>query len=109
MKEIICKIKFWFWVLWFWFYYFLLDFHFFYKSEQKVEQVATNTNINELLLRDYSYKMGDNQKKILVLLSFLDPECESCAIYSEVVKKLYKEYYKDIQIVVKYLDNHKKL
>ena len=50
--------------------------------------------------------MGDNQKKILVLLSF-DPECESSLIYSEVVKKLYKEYYKDIQIVVKYLDNHK--
>lgn len=50
--------------------------------------------------------MGDNQKNISVV-EFLDPECESCAIYSEVVKKLYKEYYKDIQIVVKYLDNHK--
>lgn len=83
-----------------------IGFSFFYKSEQKVEQVATNTNINELLLRDYSYKMGDNQKNISVV-EFLDPECESCAIYSEVVKKLYKEYYKDIQIVVKYLDNHK--
>ena len=83
-----------------------IGFSFFYKSEQKVEQVATTPNINELLLRDYSYKMGDNQKNISVV-EFLDPECESCAIYSEVVKKLYKEYYKDIQIVVKYLDNHK--
>ncbi|GAB1466931.1 hypothetical protein MASR2M54_24310 [Aliarcobacter cryaerophilus] len=46
-----------------------IGFSFFYKSEQKVEQVAMTPNINELLLRDYSYKMGDNQK-ILVLLSF---------------------------------------
>ncbi|MDY0180710.1 thioredoxin domain-containing protein [Aliarcobacter skirrowii] len=85
---------------------FFVGFSFFYKNDSKSTQNIAVENINELLVRDYSYKMGDNSKNISVV-EFLDPECESCAIYSTVVKKLYKEYYGDIQIVVKYLDNHK--
>src|SRR5574344_316576 len=85
---------------------FFVGFSFFYKNDSKSTQNIAVENINELLVRDYSYEMGENSKNISVV-EFLDPECESCAIYSTVVKKLYKEYYKDIQIVVKYLDNHK--
>lgn len=85
---------------------FFVGFSFFYKNDSKSTQNIAIENINELLVRDYSYKMGDNSKNISVV-EFLDPECESCAIYSTVVKRLYKEYYGDIQIVVKYLDNHK--
>ena len=85
---------------------FFAGFSFFYKNDSKSTQNIAVENINELLVRDYSYKMGDNSKNISVV-EFLDPECESCAIYSTVVKRLYKEYYGDIQIVVKYLDNHK--
>jgi len=86
---------------------------FFYQNEQQNRHTQSVGDIkefkiknDELLLRDYSFKMGDNTKNINVV-EFLDPECEACAIYSLVVKKLYKEYYKDIQIVIKYLDNHK--
>jgi len=86
---------------------------FFYQSEKQNKHIKSVEDAEEfeikhkeLLLRDYSFKMGDNKKDISVV-EFLDPECESCAIYSLVVKKLYKEYYKDIQIVIKYLDNHK--
>ena len=85
---------------------FFVGFSFFYKNDSKSTQNIAGENINELLVRDYSYKMGDNSKNISVV-EFLDPECESCAIYSTVVKRLYKEYYGDIQIVIKYLDNHK--
>ncbi|PWE21841.1 DsbA family protein [Aliarcobacter skirrowii] len=85
---------------------FFVGFSFFYKNDSKSTQNIAVENINELLVRDYSYKMGENSKNISVV-EFLDPECESCAIYSTVVKRLYKEYYDDIQIVVKYLDNHK--
>ncbi|MDX4035949.1 DsbA family protein [Aliarcobacter skirrowii] len=85
---------------------FFVGFSFFYKNDSKSTQNIAVENINELLVRDYSYKMGDNSKNISVV-EFLDPECESCAIYSTVVKRLYKEYYDDIQIVIKYLDNHK--
>lgn len=66
----------------------------------------SRTNIDELLLKDYSYKKGLNKKNITVV-EFLDPECESCGIFNPVMKKLYKEYSDDILIVVKYLDNHK--
>ncbi|MDX4039660.1 DsbA family protein [Aliarcobacter skirrowii] len=85
---------------------FFVGFSFFYKNDSKSTQNIAVENINELLVRDYSYKMGDNSKNISVV-EFLDPECESCAIYSTVIKRLYKEYFGDIQIVVKYLDNHK--
>lgn len=85
---------------------FFVGFSFFYKNDSKSTQNIAVENINELLVRDYSYKMGENSKNISVV-EFLDPECESCAIYSTVVKRLYKEYYGDIQIVIKYLDNHK--
>lgn len=79
---------------------------FFYKSEEQSNKLSLETNINEILVRDYSMKHGENGKNIYVV-EFLDPECESCAVFSPVIKKLYKDYYKDIQIVIKYLANHK--
>lgn len=78
---------------------------FFYKSGKQKETISSVSNINELLVRDYSMKHGENKKNIYVV-EFLDPECESCAIFNPVVRKLYKEYHEDIQIVIKYLANH---
>ena len=42
----------------------------------------------------------------MYVVEFIDPECESCALYHKVVKELYRTYYEDIQLVVRYLDNH---
>ncbi|NLN13910.1 MAG: disulfide bond formation protein DsbA, partial [Arcobacter skirrowii] len=55
---------------------FFVGFSFFYKNDSKSTQNIAVENINELLVRDYSYKMGDNSKNISVV-EFLDPECES--------------------------------
>lgn len=63
-------------------------------------------NIGDTLLKEYSYKKGDNKKNIVVV-EFMDPECESCALFHPIMKKLYKEYSDDILIVTKYLENHK--
>ena len=60
---------------------------------------------NELLVREHSIKFGDNKKNISVV-EFLDPECESCALFHPIMRKLYKEYHEDIQLVVKYIPNH---
>ena len=49
---------------------------------------------------------GDNKKNISVV-EFLDPECESCAIFHPIIRKVYKEHYSDIKLVVRYLANHK--
>jgi protein-disulfide isomerase len=79
---------------------------YFYKnSEVKKEEVKTKTNSSSLV-RDHSIKFGDNKKNISVV-EFLDPECESCALFHPIMRKLYKEYHSEIQLVVRYIPNHK--
>lgn len=46
-------------------------------------------------------------KKNISIVEFLNPECESCALFHPIIRKLYKEYHEDIQIVTRYLANHK--
>ncbi|MBP7769953.1 MAG: thioredoxin domain-containing protein [Aliarcobacter sp.] len=79
--------------------------YFYTNKETKKEEIATLSN-SELLLREHSIKFGDNKKNISVV-EFLDPECESCALFHTVMRKVYKEYHGDIQLVVKYIPNHK--
>ncbi|HJE03481.1 hypothetical protein AAX29_01297 [Aliarcobacter thereius] len=80
---------------------------FFYKNSKTEESYSISKEDKELILkRDYSYKIGDNSKNITVV-QFIDPECESCAIFHEFVKKLYKDYYNEIEIITKYIPNHK--
>ena len=79
---------------------------YFYKnSEVKKEELQTKSNSNSLI-RDHSITFGDNKKNISVV-EFLDPECESCALFHPIMRKLYKEYHEDIQLVVRYVPNHK--
>ena len=79
----------------------------FYKESNKKENNLISKEEKDLMLkRDYSYKIGDNSKNVTVV-QFIDPECESCAIFHEFVKKLYKDYYSEIEIVTKYIPNHK--
>lgn len=78
---------------------------YFYKSSQK-EVLTVSNDISPSLVRDYSMSFGENKKNIVVV-EFLDPECESCAIFHPMVKKVLKEYYSDIKLVVKYIPNHK--
>lgn len=75
---------------------------YFYKGSTSNNRV----NIDEILLKDYSYKKGENKKNIVVV-EFMDPQCGSCAAFHPLLKKLYKEYSDDILIVTKYLANHK--
>jgi protein-disulfide isomerase len=78
---------------------------YFYKNaEVKKEEIQTN-NYSSLLIRDHSIKFGDNKKNISVV-EFLDPECESCALFNPIMRKLYKEYHQEIQLVIKYIPNH---
>ena len=76
------------------------------KSEtNKIEQKFTN--INEApYIRDHSIKFGKNGKNVTIV-EFLDPECESCAIFHPAIKKVLRENYEDIQLVVRYMPNHK--
>ena len=79
---------------------------YFYKNnETKKEEVAT-LNKGSSLVRDHSIKFGENKKNISIV-EFLDPECESCALFHPIMRKVYKEYHQDVQLVVRYMTNHK--
>ncbi len=74
---------------------------YFYKSNQN-----SLSNMEISLEKEHSMSFGENKKNIVVV-EFMDPECESCAIFHTIIKKVYKEYYSDIKLVVRYLPNHK--
>ena len=79
---------------------------YFYKNnETKKKEVAT-LNKGSSLVRDHSIKFGENKKNISIV-EFLDPECESCALFHPIMRKVYKEYHQDVQLVVRYMTNHK--
>lgn len=77
----------------------------FYKSNELKEDEKKVLSKSDLLLREHSIKFGENKKNISVV-EFVDPECESCAMFHPILRKLYKEYHEDIQLVVKYIQNH---
>lgn len=77
----------------------------FYKDSQ-VEELKKFSYTQAPFIREHSTSFGDNKKGIYVV-EFIDPECEACAYYHQVIKELYRNYYEDITLVIRYLDNHK--
>lgn len=67
---------------------------------------STNNAVNlETLIRPDSPTLGAADAKI-TLVEFLDPECESCAAFAPVVKKIMKDYDGKIRLVVRYMPLH---
>lgn len=79
---------------------------YFYKNSQGNNETLNISNNGVSLEKEHSISFGENKKNIVVV-EFLDPECESCALFHPMVKKLFKEYHSDIKLVVRYLANHK--
>lgn len=76
-----------------------------YKKSQKEEVQANTQNNADVLVRDYSVKLGATNPKV-VLVEFLDPECESCREFYPMVKMLMNEFDGKIQLVVRYAPFH---
>ena len=83
-----------------------------YNSSTENQRVATNSNTNkssainaEALVRPDSYTLGAADAPV-TLVEFLDPECESCAAFSPVVKKILKDYDGKVRLVVRYMPLH---
>jgi protein-disulfide isomerase len=84
----------------------------YYRSSVQNERVTTgNSNSNkgtintETLVRPDSPTLGAADAKVTVV-EFLDPECEACAAFAPVVKKLLKDYDGKIRLVVRYMPLH---
>ncbi len=67
---------------------------------------VSNTALNsEALIRPDSYTLGSPDAKITIV-EFLDPECESCAAFGPIVKKVVKDYDGKAKLVVRYMPLH---
>jgi protein-disulfide isomerase len=78
---------------------------FYQKSEdKKVENLAV-TNSGGPFEREHSPSFGQNKNKV-VIVEFLDPECEACGAFHPIIKKVFNEYEEETKLVVRYLDNH---
>lgn len=84
----------------------------FYNSSTENQRVATTGNTNkpvaintEALVRPDSYTLGSRDAPVTIV-EFLDPECESCAAFNPLIKKVMKEYEGKAKLVVRYMPLH---
>lgn len=85
----------------------------YYRSSVQNERITTtNSNSNtkpsintEALIRPDSPTLGAADAKV-TLVEFYDPECESCAAFAPVVKKILKDYDGKVRLVARYMPLH---
>lgn len=77
-----------------------------YKKQQQNRLGFLANENHKLFVRDYSPTIGPDDAKV-ILVEFLDPECESCRAFSPYVKELMKKYEGKIKLVVRYAAFHK--
>lgn len=84
---------------------FVLGMVFYQKSvDKKIEQLAASDGAP--FIRDHSPTMGENKNDVLIV-EFLDPECESCKQFHPIIKKVFYDYKKETKLVYRYIANHK--
>ncbi len=77
----------------------------YYKSSMEKERQQPAAPLNAALIRDDSPTLGPSDAKV-TLVEFVDPECESCAAFGPVIKKLLSEYDGDLRFVFRYMPLH---
>lgn len=60
---------------------------------------------SQLLVREHSPIKG-NRNAPIVIVEFLDPECEACRAMHPIVKRLLSEYEGKVQLVIRYMPFH---
>lgn len=69
------------------------------------EGLKAPVSVDERLVRPDSPAQGPENARV-ILVEFLDPECESCRAFYPEVKKILKEYEGQIRFVVRYMTFH---
>ncbi len=77
-----------------------------FYNDNESEKLKKFSSSGEPFIRAHSPSFGDNKKGVVVV-EFLDPECEACAYFYPFIKQVFKDHYEDIKLVYRYLDNHK--
>lgn len=73
------------------------------NKEEAVSETPVAQQAN--LLREGNYTKGPNGAKV-TLVEFFDPECEGCAAFHPILKKIIEEYPNDVQLVARYMLYH---
>ncbi len=76
------------------------------NKSNNIEALAKTNSKGAPFTREHSPKFGDNKKSVIIT-EFTDPECPACRAFHPAIYNIYKEYYEDVQLVIRYLDNHK--
>lgn len=83
----------------------------YYRSSVQNVSVTANNHSNkpnisaEQLVRPDSPTLGPADAKV-TLVEFYDPECESCATFAPIVKRIMKDYDGKIRLVARYMPLH---
>ncbi len=75
------------------------------NSPQNAKTQENSPAKNEALVRDDSPTLGPKDAKVTVV-EFLDPECESCAAFHPIMKKVLKDYDGKVRLVIRYMPLH---
>ncbi len=70
-----------------------------------IEQATQRVEMS-VLVKEWSPSIGPTISRVVVV-EFLDPECESCRAMHPIVKKLLKDYEGRIRYVLRYMPLHK--
>lgn len=77
----------------------------YYRGTVQNNDRGPSNAANSALVRSDSATLGKADAKV-TLVEFLDPECESCAIFSKTVKKVVNDYGDSVRLVVRYVPLH---
>lgn len=77
----------------------------YYRTSVQTEVRPTSLAASSSLIREDSATLGPANANI-TLVEFYDPECESCAAFAPVVKKILKDYDGKIRLVSRYMPLH---
>ncbi len=79
---------------------------YFYDRNKAEKMDFLSSTKSELFVKPYSPTLGDKNAKV-ILVEFLDPECESCRKFYPYVKNLLEKYKGKLRLVVRYVPFHK--
>lgn len=76
----------------------------YYKRSLEKDRGPSNA-LNSAMVREDSPTLGSAEARV-TLVEFADPECESCAAFAPVIKKLVGEYGGNLRFVLRYMPLH---
>ena len=78
----------------------------FFVKQNKETKTLTNVQSNyDSFVRDYSVTLGSPDAKV-TLVEFFDPACETCRVFSPLVKDIIAKYPGKIQLILRYAPFH---